>query len=602
MATYVFETITAAQALAFGAADTLTFSNPAATGAGLRLTYTPATAISQGTLSVLSLANGQTVVFGVGLAGGIRATFADGSFAGVGLPSAGSFQGGPKGDGFAGSDGPDVLNGQGGDDVLGGGLGADTLIGGDGQDLFIVIARASPASLGQMDSVVDWSAQDRLSFAGPAGSAANYMEFAAGSFGAALAIADAAIGPGGVDYVAVQVGDDVIVFADSAADDTGADDAVILRGQTLGSISAANIVATPLPPAAFAPLNPTPPGPGVTAHITGNLDALHASHLLGGDIVVATPGRLLIPGYPGSAELLGSGFVYDFDAQLVGGTVTQLEFHDSPVGTPGVHGLITGMSLSAAPLGLWVQVDATQAALAAILQGHDTMQGGPGVDLLRGYEGNDLLEGEGGHDTIWGGNGDDTISASLGPGAPDTGQGQTYLRGEAGNDRIQGGPGFDDTHGNIGDDTVSGGGSDDWVVGGQGNDVLFGDDGGDLCYGNLGADTIDGGAGDDAVVGGQANDVLFGGLGNDFITGDRGDDVLMGGAGGDTFRTFNQTGLDLVRDFNPAEGVRVLVDAGSAYTLSQVGLDTVVDMGGGNRLVLAGVLLSTLPAGWITGG
>lgn len=601
MATYVFETITAAQALAFNVAvDTLTFSNPAATGAGLRLTYTPATAISQGTLALLSQASGQTVVFGVGLAGAPVA-LPDGSIFAVGAPGAGSFVGGAKGDGLAGSGGADILDGAGGDDVIGGGRGADTLTGGGGQDLFIVIEKASPAAAGQMDVVLDWSAQDRLSFAGPAGGAANYREAVAGSFDTALAVASAAIGPGGVDYVAVRVGGDVIVFADSAGRDA-ADDAIVLRGRSLDDIDATNIVATAFPMSAFAPLVALPAGPGVTGHITGNLDALHVSHLLGADIEVATSSHLLIRGYPGRAELLGAGFAYDLDGQLTGGTVTQLEFHDAPLGAAGVHGLFTGVSLSAAPFGIWVDADATQAALAAILRGSDTLQGGPGVDLLRGYDGNDVLQGEGGHDTIWGGLGDDTISATLGPGAPDTGQGQTYLRGEGGNDRIFGGFGFDDAHGNAGDDTVSGGGFDDWVVGGQGNDLLFGDDGDDLCYGQLGSDTIDGGAGDDGVVGGQANDVLFGGAGNDFITGDRGDDVLIGGPGADTFRTNKVSGIDRVNDFSQAQGDKVLVDAGSAYSLSQVGADTIIDMGGGNRMILVGVQLSTLTSGWITGG
>jgi Ca2+-binding RTX toxin-like protein len=195
--------------------------------------------------------------------------------------------------------------------------------------------------------------------------------------------------------------------------------------------------------------------------------------------------------------------------------------------------------------------------------------------------------------TVIGGALDDVITAV---------SGANFLRGGDGNDAIFGGSGFDDTHGNVGDDTVHGGGFDDWVVGGQGADVLFGDAGGDLCYGNLGADTVDGGAGDDGVVGGQDNDVLMGGDGADFITGDRGDDTLTGGAGADTFRTFNQTGIDRVLDFSQAQGDHVAVDAGSTYTLSQVGADTVIDMGGGNQMILVGVQLASLTSGWITGG
>jgi hypothetical protein len=36
--------------------------------------------------------------------------------------------------------------------------------------------------------------------------------------------------------------------------------------------------------------------------------------------------------------------------------------------------------------------------------------------------------------------------------------------------------------------------------------------------------------------------------------------------------------------------------------LSQVGSDTVIDMGGGNEMILVGVQLSTLTPGWIFEG
>ena len=159
----------------------------------------------------------RTVVFGVGLAGGADITFPDGSAFAIGIPGASSLKGGPKGDGLAGSGLSDLLDGAGGDDVLGGGDGADSLVGGDGSDLFIVEAGDSPATLGQMDVVLDWSPQDRLSFLRPAGSATTYIEATASSFAAAKSLADAQIAIGSVDYVAVQVGSDVIVFATARA-------------------------------------------------------------------------------------------------------------------------------------------------------------------------------------------------------------------------------------------------------------------------------------------------------------------------------------------------------------------------------------------------
>ena len=55
-------------------------------------------------------------------------------------------------------------------------------------------------------------------------------------------------------------------------------------------------------------------------------------------------------------------------------------------------------------------------------------------------------------------------------------------------------------------------------------------------------------------------------------------------------------------DFNIAEGDRVMLDPGTTYAVSQVGADTVIDMGGGNQMVLVGVQLSSLTSGWIFAG
>lgn len=597
MSTYVFETITAAQALAFDRAhDTLVFSLPTATGAGMRVTFNAATATSPASLSVLSIPGDRTVVFGVGLAGGADITFPDGSAFAIGIPGAGSLKGGPKGDGLAGSGLSDLLDGAGGDDVLGGGDGADSLVGGDGSDLFIVEAGDSPATLGQMDVVLDWSPQDRLSFLRPAGSATTYIEATASSFAAAKSLADAQIAIGSVDYVAVQVGSDVIVFADSQGDNLVADEAVTLRSRTLDTIDASNIVATVT--AAHATGSPATTGGGVTATISGNLDNAHISHLLGADIDLATSNHLVLDGLLGTADLAGIGLTYDANAQLTGGTVNQLTFTDlgSPLGV--IRGQFVGLSLPAAPIGGWVAADATQIAFGTILAGNDTVGGSQGVDLLRGYDGDDVLAGAGGRDTIWGGDGDDTISATLPLGAADTGQGQTYLRGEAGDDRIQGGSGFDDINGNMGDDTGAGGAGDDWVVGGKDNDLLTGDAGADLVYGNIGADTCQGGDGDDIVRGGQGNDNVSGGAGNDYVSGDKGDDVVTGGAGADLFHTFGDAGLDRVTDFNRTEGDRIQLDPGTTYTVAQVGADTVISMSGG-QMVLVGVSMSSLTGDWI---
>ena len=234
-------------------------------------------------------------------------------------------------------------------------------------------------------------------------------------------------------------------------------------------------------------------------------------------------------------------------------------------------------------------------------EGDDVFVPTAAADNFSGGGGNDLIDGGDGADTLAGGIGNDTLQGGAGDDMLDGGPGTNYLRGGDGNDQVVGGAGFDDINGNAGNDTESGGFGDDWVVGGKDNDRLFGDSGSDIVWGNLGDDTLDGGSDNDQVRGGQGNDVLTGGAGDDFVSGDRGNDTVSGGFGADIFHGSQDAGIDLVLDFNLAEGDRVMLDPGTTYTLSQVGSDTVIDMGGANQMILVGVQLSTLPQGWILG-
>jgi Ca2+-binding RTX toxin-like protein len=174
------------------------------------------------------------------------------------------------------------------------------------------------------------------------------------------------------------------------------------------------------------------------------------------------------------------------------------------------------------------------------------------------------------------------------------------VSGGAGDDTLTGGAGFDNLQGNQGNDSEAGGAGDDIVVGGKDNDQQTGDDGNDVVWGNLGNDTLDGGAGADQVRGGQGDDSVSGGAGNDFVSGDRGNDTETGGAGADNFHGSQDAGIDRVLDFNLAEGDRVELDPGTTYTVSQVGADTVIDMGASNgapnQMILVGVQMSTLHA------
>src|SRR5579862_2670710 len=124
MATYFFETITAAQALTYSAAtDSIVFTNPAATGAKMTVIYnagTPATpTVPAGSPSVTLIDNvdGHTVTFGTGIYGEGGLTngaliFPDGSnlFVGsTGADAANSTAATTLGDGLFGGDGDDVI-------------------------------------------------------------------------------------------------------------------------------------------------------------------------------------------------------------------------------------------------------------------------------------------------------------------------------------------------------------------------------------------------------------------------------------------------------------------------------------------------------------
>jgi Ca2+-binding RTX toxin-like protein len=288
-------------------------------------------------------------------------------------------------------------------------------------------------------------------------------------------------------------------------------------------------------------------------------------------------------------------FQYDLFGNLGGGTLN--EWRESYNGQLVFD--VKGAVVDVASFFQWVATDNNLLASQTVLAGADSITGNVFGDKLSGWAGADVIVGADGNDTEDGGSGADTINGNLGNDVIKDPSGANYLRGDEGDDSITGGSDFDDINGNMGNDTGHGGPGDDWVVGGRDLDLLYGDDGGDIVYGNLGDDTCDGGAGADLLRGGQGDDLVTGGAGNDWLSGDRGNDTITGGAGADTFHTFAGAGIDRVTDFHVSEGDKVQVDAGTTYTVSQVGADTVIDMRNGDQMVLVGVQMTTLPTGWI---
>ncbi|WP_374654958.1 calcium-binding protein [Phenylobacterium sp.] len=566
MTTYYFSTITPAQALAYDGFSDLLMG----TGMGnppLTVTFDDAA----GQVTLTDPKSGRTVVFGKGIYNDFAYDVGDGIL----------WIGSPGADYMARSD--HVYAGA-GDDVLGGGR---YMYGGPGRDLFV--------SAGGPERIMDWEPGERIWKSAVQPTAANYIEATQSDGAAARAYAAAQLSAG-KDYVVVQVGSDLHVFSGQLEPNPIVQEVLIVVGKSLADISYTDFIGGPRPK---GPVAPTPgASTSVKGEIRGDMDAAHLSSLLGAKIETASSTSLVLQGASARLTLSGDGFTYDGNSQITGGTTSAIKYESN------LLFIDLKAQTSAATFGAWVARDATQEAFATILSGADVIGGNIGPDLLRSYNGDDILYGAGGADSLFGGAGNDAIYATYAPGFGITGQSfsHTYLRGEDGDDTIIGDAGFDDIHGNVGNDSERGAFGDDWVVGGKGNDTLLGDAGNDIVYGNIGDDRCYGGEGADTLRGGQDNDIVEGGDGADWLSGDRGADTLTGGAGADIFHSFSGAGLDRVTDFSYAAGDRVNLLPGTTYKVAQVGGDTVIDMGGGDQMVLVGVSQTSLGAGWITVG
>jgi Ca2+-binding RTX toxin-like protein len=161
-----------------------------------------------------------------------------------------------------------------------------------------------------------------------------------------------------------------------------------------------------------------------------------------------------------------------------------------------------------------------------------------------------------------------------------------HARGGRGNDDISGNAANNKLWGAAGRDSMVGDGGIDSLYGGNGNDQLSGGDGSDRLYGQNGADRLDGGGG---------NDRLFGGNGND---------TLIGGAGLDDFIIKDNFGRDTIVDFNSANGNEDIdlsgVSSITSYNdlvnnhMTQVGLDAIINAGGGNILTILNTAIIAL--------
>ncbi len=234
----------------------------------------------------------------------------------------------------------------------------------------------------------------------------------------------------------------------------------------------------------------------------------------------------------------------------------------------------------------------------------DFLSGDENNNVISGFGGNDHLSGGTGADTLLGGDGVDTADyrdsleaihvdletreALFGDAEGDILVSIENLAGSAGDDILTGDAGDNRLTGRDGNDILSGGEGNDRLVGGEGADQLIGGAGNrdaadyNLAQEAVGVDLLNGGfsgeaAGDtydgiefivgsayhdillgnndnNRINGGEGCDVLNGRDGNDTLIGEAGSDILNGGAGADVFVFGEDTGYDIIEDFEAGEG------------------------------------------------
>jgi parallel beta-helix repeat protein len=226
----------------------------------------------------------------------------------------------------------------------------------------------------------------------------------------------------------------------------------------------------------------------------------------------------------------------------------------------------TSATVNGVAVPLQVQVSSTQVNLdQSGTTFSQTLIGDSRANSLMGGSGNDTLDGHGGADTLAGGAGDDTYIV------PNS-QATIVEKPGGGIDTVI--ASGDYTLGaNLENLTLSTGTNGWSATGNKLNNVIIGNAGANKLYGGAGDDTLDGGAGND---------------------------TLTGGTGADQFNFGQGGGVDHVTDFSVSEGDHMQLAAGSAYTVTQVGADTVINLGSGDQIILNGVNASSLGANSIS--
>ncbi|ESQ89089.1 hypothetical protein ABAC460_13550 [Asticcacaulis sp. AC460] len=198
-------------------------------------------------------------------------------------------------------------------------------------------------------------------------------------------------------------------------------------------------------------------------------------------------------------------------------------------------------------------------------------------NVLTGTSGNNLLTGVGGNDSLIGGEGNDTYVIS--------GHDVVVEMDNGGTDEIRAEMSYVLTDATIENLSLLDRAAALDATGNTNNNVLTG---------NSYANQLRGGQGLDTLIGGGGNDSLVGGAGDDWLVGGDGHDTLYGGQDSDWYLFAVNSGEDVI-DSVEGHTFHDRIDI-SAYTggvanegmLTQVGDNTIIDLGGGNSITVTG--------------
>ena len=519
MANYIFETITAAQALAYNATnDTLVFTNPTSHGSAMTVIYTAGTALTAPSVTLSDNADGKSVVFGTGIYGegetGTNAlVFPDGSNLVIGSDTAVDTT-------SISTTGADGMFGGGGNDTLAGGLGGDLLQGNAGDDTL--------SGNGAIGSGVTSDGNDTI-FGGQGNDLID-------------------VG-GGSNFGQGNLGDDTIT---SLAASTAAN--TLLGGQGDDSINA------------------TGSATGVTKLLDGNL---------GNDTIVGTgAGTYKVLGEDGndSIDFSAATGKSTFDGGVGNDVIKTGDGADTVTGNDGNDSITTGNNAAGGNNSIDGgngndSMSLTNWTTGTGSGGHDTVTGGAGDDTITtaASHGGSLYQLGDGNDSINASN--DATDSIVTSDSISAGTGNDSVTGSATlANNLDGGDGNDTIVGGANQDTITGGLGNDTIAGGGGTDVLSGGGGGDLFIWSAGSSQVSSGK-SVLGVGGVA-------AGIDQIRDWNGGttaaptNFIVFGAGSATAATYSET---TGTDFNDAvaQANGHLGNAGK-YIAVQVGTDVVV--------------------------